>query len=425
MVDIDSLKKLIDSYSSSTEMVCSLVDMEGRTLYSSQPERGLCRFCEFCEMKSNEELNCTNVHRYGIYQAERFDGKYTFFCPLGLVHWTSPIMIGERMEAAILGGPILLYDKDEYLQELMVKHRIPEKEYDLLRAELDYIPVLSHKRLAALSDLLRFLSENFSREETLRLELQQKELGQFKGNFDEYLPYLKSMGGETTDEQYPIEKEAELMHLISLGDKSGARSTLNEILGHVFFSGSSDFQVVKARVLELIVMLSRAALKGGASTEEIFGLNYKFLNEIHSFRRTEQLATWLAKIMSRFSDCVFDLRDVKHVDVIYKALEYIKKNYMNKISLAEVAHVSNISASYFSKIFKEEMGTNFNNYLNEIRVNMSKRLLVDESIPLVDVAFLSGFEDQSYYSKVFKKITGVSPGKYRGSMGRLLVENAG
>jgi YesN/AraC family two-component response regulator len=129
--------------------------------------------------------------------------------------------------------------------------------------------------------------------------------------------------------------------------------------------------------------------------------------------------------MGRFTDCVFDLKDVKHVDVIYKALDFIKKNYMNKISLTDVAQVSNISPSYFSKVFKEEMGMNFNNYLNELRVNMSKRLLLDDSIPLVDVAFMTGFEDQSYFSKVFKKVTGSSPGKYRESMGRLLSEKTG
>ncbi len=425
LFDLEPVKKIVDIYCNATEMNCSLLNMEGEVIYSNKTDGGVCRFCEYLETTIQENLNCANVHRYGMYQAERFEGKYTFFCPLGLVHWASPIIIRNRMEAALLGGPVLLLDHDEYLQELMVKHRIPQSEYEILRIELEQIPVIGHGRLAYLSDLLFFMAEHFSRDETLKLANQKQEIEELNENIDEYLPYLKSMGGDTTETRYPIEKESELLQLISVGDKSGARRTLNEILGNVFFSGSNDFEVVKARVLELIVLLSRAALRGGASTEEIFGLNYKYLSEIHTFRTVEQLATWLAKIMSRFSDCVFDLRDVKHVDVIYKALEYIKKNYMNKISLTEVAQVSNISASYFSKIFKEEMGTNFNNYLNEVRVNMSKRLLIDDSIPLVDVAFMSGFEDQSYYSKVFKKITGISPGKYRGSMGRLLAENAG
>ena len=63
--------------------------------------------------------------------------------------------------------------------------------------------------------------------------------------------------------QYPIDKERELLHLIQTGDSKEARSVLNEILGAVFFSSGGKFDVVKARVLELLVLLSRARpLKG-------------------------------------------------------------------------------------------------------------------------------------------------------------------
>ncbi|MDD5603976.1 MAG: helix-turn-helix transcriptional regulator, partial [Eubacteriales bacterium] len=62
------------------------------------------------------------------------------------------------------------------------------------------------------------------------------------------------------------------------------------------------------------------------------------------------------------------------------------------------------------------MKTNFSSYLNLKRVETSKRLLADSSVNLLEIAGLSGFEDQSYFTKVFKKYTGTSPGKYRESM---------
>ncbi|HEY8501002.1 MAG TPA: helix-turn-helix transcriptional regulator, partial [Clostridia bacterium] len=55
----------------------------------------------------------------------------------------------------------------------------------------------------------------------------------------------------------------------------------------------------------------------------------------------------------------------------------------------------------------------FNTYLNYIRIEMSKKLLSDPSIAIVDISNLVGFEDQSYFSKVFKKMTGQSPKKFR------------
>jgi two-component system response regulator YesN len=62
-----------------------------------------------------------------------------------------------------------------------------------------------------------------------------------------------------------------------------------------------------------------------------------------------------------------------------------------------------LSPAYFSKIFKEEVKTNFNNYLNLVRIEMSKKLLLDDSMSLVDISSYVGYEDQSYFSKVFKK----------------------
>ncbi len=63
------------------------------------------------------------------------------------------------------------------------------------------------------------------------------------------------------------------------------------------------------------------------------------------------------------------------------------------------------------------MQTNFVTYVNSIRIEASKKLLLDSSIPLMEVSDRVGFDEQSYFTKVFKKMTGVTPGKYRESRG--------
>jgi YesN/AraC family two-component response regulator len=428
--DLATAEKVVKDYSIATGIHCTLIDGNGEPIISGEYDAWMCRFCSLAVgSDQGNSLSCYHAHRYGSYQAERFGGKYTFFCPLGLIHWVSPIMVQGVMQAAILAGPVLIEDKEEFFLDFIRKHRVPKEEVLELRHALDEVPTLFHGRVQALSDLLMLVADDISRQTAEALSERSVPEEEPEEERDEslysYLPLLKSMGGNVEEDRYPLDKEKELLQYISSGDKEGARSALNEILGHVFFSRATNFDVIKARVLELIVLLSRAALEGGASVDEIFGLNYKYINQIQDFRSVDQLAMWLSRIMIRFSDCVFDLKDVKHVDVIYKALEFIKNNYMNKISLADVAEVAHISPSYFSKIFKEEMGCNFNTYLNEVRVNMSKRLLLDDSISLVDIAFLTGYEDQSYFSKVFKKMTGISPGKYRESKGRKQANQSG
>ena len=418
-----SLKRAItavDAYGDSTEIRCIIIDSKGQTLYEKQGKNRNCSLCKNVEKIFAGNHICTNSHLYGSYQAERFGGKYVFFCPMGLVHWVSPITANSVLKGAVVAGPVQMVEPEEFLlEDILRKNNIDEKYIAEIKKNIEEIPVIKPEIVNSMSELL-FMVSVFISDIQPSQYLEEREYIDHQANISKYIHYIKTMGGDDKGQNnYPIEKERELLRLIPLGDKAGSQKVLNEIFGHIFFSTGGDFEVIKARILELVVLLSRAALEGGADVEQIFGLNYRYLNEIHSFKTVEELTYWLSKIMMRFTDCVFNLTGVKHVDVIYRAIDYVKKNYMKKITLEEVASHVYLSPAYFSKVFKEEMNTNFNNYLNRVRIEMSKKLLLDDSISLVDISNYVGYEDQSYFSKVFKKMVGISPGKYRESRGQV------
>ena len=405
------LEECVKVYTHSTEINCFLVDEEGKKL---NKKGSICGFCHKAQKHADMNIDCAKVHRYGSYQSERYGGKYIFFCPMGLVLWASPVIENGMLKGAFLGGPVHMVEPDELLfEDLQRKVGNNQRLLEELWTEINKIPIVPPEKVSYLSELLFIVSTHVSQSKGLDAFEVRKSQAQ-QSYISEYIQSVKSL--EDNDEKpkaYPLEKEEELLSLISKGNKSGSQKVLNEILGHIFFTIGGNFDVLKARVLELIVLLSRAALKGGADIELIFGMNYEYINQIHEFESVDELTYWLSKIMIRFTDCVFDMSNVKHVDVIYKAIDYIKRNYMNKITLEDVASEVHLSPSYFSKVFKEETNSNFNQYLNKIRIEHSKMFLSDYSLSLVDVSNLSGFEDQSYFSKVFKKITGLSPGKYR------------
>jgi two-component system, response regulator YesN len=408
-------------YSRAVDAYCTIIDSEGGALFNTEGTRSPCSFCKKIQELFGNRINCTHAHLYGGYQAERHKGRYTFYCPVGLVHWASPIIINDMLCGTVIGGPVLMEDVDDFIADLLQKNESLKPYIHELREQLKSIKRIDQDKLDSYADLLELVTAAVSRQDSPYFEERPAEEASASPRVSDYIYYLKTMGGEEVEKSgpYPLDKERELLSYIANGDKKAARKTLNEILGFVFFSSGNNFDIVKARILELIVLLSRAAMEGGADVEEIFGMNYHYINQIHNFTTIEQLTAWVARIMNRFSDLVFNLADVKHVDVIFKALDYIKKNYMNKISLQDVAEAASISPSYFSKVFKDEMHCNFNIYLNHFRVEVAKKLLLDINIPLVNVAFMTGFEDQSYFTKVFKKITKMSPGKYRESLGRI------
>jgi AraC-like DNA-binding protein len=106
-------------------------------------------------------------------------------------------------------------------------------------------------------------------------------------------------------------------------------------------------------------------------------------------------------------------RKMHHASALKKADDYIKENFTRKLNLMEVAKASGFSAPYFSKIFKDETGENFSNYLSRLRLEKAAALLTDTKLPLSRIAQDCGFEDQSWFSKTFKNYAGESPGKFR------------
>lgn len=416
--DVEKARNHVGNYTRATGMYCTIINDRGEPLQRLCGDTGLCAFCRNIQISTKKNKDCANVHLYGSYQAERFGGKYVFFCPLGLVHWASPIVNGGIMRGALIGGPVLMVNSEEFLlEDLIREYGFNEVEMDEIRKYVNDVPVVQPDIVNSLSELLCIVAGSISTDSP-RLE-GQRNYYKLQADISDTIQQIKlSEYSHSSTYPYPFEKEKELLSRIALGDKPSSQKILNEILGYIFFSSGKNFSIIKARILELVVLLSRAALEGGADIEEVFGLNMRYLTDIHAFKTVEELCFWLSNIMSRFTDCVFNLADVRHKDTIYKALDYIKRNFSKRITLEEVAGQVYLNPSYFSKIFKNEMNTTFVSYVNRIRINAAKKLLSDISIPLTDISCMVGFEDQSYFTKVFKKATGVTPGKFRESKGQ-------
>ncbi len=101
------------------------------------------------------------------------------------------------------------------------------------------------------------------------------------------------------------------------------------------------------------------------------------------------------------------------MDAIKMAKRDIEENFSKDISLDDVSRVVNISPYYFSKIFKEESGSNFIEYLTGIRIERAKDLLINSDKSMKEICSLCGYTDPNYFSRSFKKNVGVTPTEYK------------
>ena len=416
--DLKLAMECLNAFSNSTGLGCTILSMSGDILHES----GFgCGRCSVCSETGTDRDDCVQSHEYGMREAERFGGKYIYFCLMGLGFFVSPISGPIGNVAKMTAGPFRMTDLDDYVAyDLQTCRSLDDDTVGRLVPVLEQIPYVQPDRVHFLSSLLFMAVSFINNISAANRMLEDQGSESVQRQVSDYIMKLKS--GEEP-QGYPFETERELMSSILESNKGKAQMLLNELLGNILFSLGCDFSRIKARIYELFVLLSRSAIDAGASPEYVFDLSHDFFNKTQSINNIEALCFNLTKTMNQLIDCIFPLSDMKNSDVIHKAVLYIQRNYPRKISLEEVAQKVALSPSYFSKIFKNEMGYNFNTYMNIVRIGKSIKLLLYENLDLVNIATLVGFEDQSYFTKVFKRITGVSPHSFRKSGGRIPTGN--
>lgn len=92
---------------------------------------------------------------------------------------------------------------------------------------------------------------------------------------------------------------------------------------------------------------------------------------------------------------------------------FIAAHYMEELSMKNAAHAMNYSDAYFCKLFKQCFHVNFSTYLNEFRIKKARELMENSRANVKDIGTACGYTDANYFSRVFKRITGLTPTEYR------------
>lgn len=403
-----TLRSMLLTFYHCIDLPIQIIDEHGQILLSE----GACPgFCTRFQKHLPSYESCEKHHISASKKAITFGGSYIFSCHAQLNHIVYPLISKQTFLGSILVGPFLMDNPDSILiSDITKRYHLSTVDALELYEEADSLPVIPPARVNYISMLLFYLFSNLITDGRRELmENNQKLLQQSRIN--ESIQRYKEE--DTNASAYPYEKEKELLTRVKLGELGKANAILNDLLGYVFFSQGTSLDVVKTRALELCSLLSRTAIEGGASTDSILKLNNHFLKNLQQINSMDTLCHKLQEIVETFTESMFHYIPSKNQDIIKKAILYISEHFNTSLTLEEVASYVHLHPSYFSTLFKQVTGSSYKEYLNMVRIEESKRLLSGTDFSILNIAIAVGFEDQSYFSKVFKKYTGQTPKQFR------------
>lgn len=142
------------------------------------------------------------------------------------------------------------------------------------------------------------------------------------------------------------------------------------------------------------------------------------LSDIYSFQTIDEYMEVVKRWIRGFDELVStDIDEHKANIKIKNAIKYIQENYATDLNMAVVSNYVSMNYSLFSFTFKQYTGTNFVNYLKDIRIGEAKKLLTDTDMKINEISQAVGYEHEKHFMKTFKAITGLTPSQYRNNLG--------
>lgn len=371
---LDAFHTMRSAYSDAYSFDLMLVDAQGNIL-EGKP--------------SVTDCECGNrnpARRIQAAEQTRYWGKtvLNLCCDTGYALWAVPILDNNHLK-----GALLVYGVDLESGEVGFYEKVQQAADELLRMALE-------------ANLLN----------QAELTLAQRRASEEQDRFLALEALKKNVVSDDIRSIYLVE-EPELLGAIKNGKLVEARAILNRILTGIYGLAGERIELLKSCILELVVMMNRAAVEAGAEPASVLGQNYRSLAELSEIDDEEDLSTWLRRMLELLMERIRENNTFPHSLLLLRAVQHMRNNLHRHLTRDDVARVAGVSPGHFSKLMTERMGRSFSQLLSQLRVDRARELLRTTDKTLTDIALSCGFCDQSHMNKVFRATNSLSPGKYR------------
>ena len=218
------------------------------------------------------------------------------------------------------------------------------------------------------------------------------------------------------EENYPVETEEAIFEKLRDGKGEECLVQADKFFDWMVSQYGNDEMSIKLKVLEFVMNGESIMYRGGGYLYR-FDSRKSYLQEVTGIKGYEGLKKWFMDKMRGIAAAMVKGGEEHTNDLIRQAKEYIDSHFQKDMSLDDVSRELNISPYYFSKLFKEETGENFVEYVTGRRMDRAKQLLKNPEKSIKEICIEVGYSDPNYFSRIFKKYQGVSPTEYKEKVG--------
>lgn len=205
----------------------------------------------------------------------------------------------------------------------------------------------------------------------------------------------------------------QIMKKVRVGEQDGLEKAISQFTE--WLSGEQiSMQKYRIVMMELVAELFRFTASHNLNPENVFGGNGDVYSQVLQMESAEVLDRWLRRVCTNLQNAVMNERQDSTKFFVKNAEEYVKEHFADQdLGVDEVCRKLNVSAAYFSTIFKKETGKTFVRYLTDYRMEKAVNMLMTGNEKTYVIAEKVGYAEPNYFSYVFKKQFGMSPSKYK------------
>ena len=398
---LQRLEDSIVSFSAIADIPVTFFSKEGTVLWEYGEEK---KFCLANEEYYHQDSSCMMNLKFAMKTAHSIGDVYIYVCNTGLINMCYAFVHDGELIGYFNAGPVAMgKNRARTIGQFYEKVRQEKINLSKLMPLTGDMQVRTPKEVTYLYNLYLnamrspFMAGN-EQSVTRRQFAEQSEIG----------TKIIEMKKSKIEMKYPLMQEQEFMQSIKNGDERMSRRLFSEYLGELMVFEGGNLSVIKMRLLTLFAKVMNYENDGVR--------DYRSLSQMEAINNAGTFAELSGNANSIIEVITGDVARKTYSgdsEIIQRALDYIRQNYRDDISLAKIAGAIHVNRTYLSTLFKKEMGSSLVEHINELRLTAAAEELVSGNASITDIAISCGFKELSYFTKLFKEKYGKTPRRFR------------